>query len=47
MARAGKPIAEIFAEDGEARFRALEREVIADLADNPAAARNAASRGRR
>jgi shikimate kinase len=35
VARAGKPIAEIFAHDGEAHFRALEREVIADLAANP------------
>jgi shikimate kinase len=34
-ARAGKPIPAIFAENGEARFRALEREVIAGLADNP------------
>src|ERR1700687_1054817 len=34
-ARAGKPIPAIFAEDGEARFRELEREVIAGLADNP------------
>ncbi|HYA34490.1 MAG TPA: shikimate kinase [Candidatus Binataceae bacterium] len=32
VARAGKPIAAIFADDGEPRFRALEREVIADLA---------------
>jgi shikimate kinase len=30
--RAGKPIARIFAEDGEAAFRALERAVIASLA---------------
>ena len=29
---AGKPIVTIFAQDGEPRFRALEREVIADLA---------------
>jgi shikimate kinase len=29
--RAGKPIAAIFAEDGEAAFRALEREVVASL----------------
>jgi shikimate kinase len=35
VARAGKPIAEIFARDGEPRFRALEREVIAGLAANP------------
>jgi len=30
-ARAGKPIAAIFAEDGEARFRALERAEVAAL----------------
>jgi shikimate kinase len=30
--RAGKPIAAIFAEDGEAAFRTLEREVVASLA---------------
>jgi shikimate kinase len=30
-ARAGKPIAEIFAEHGEPRFRALEREAVAAL----------------
>lgn len=30
--RAGKPIPEIFAADGEPRFRELERQVIADLA---------------
>ncbi len=35
VARAGKPIARIFAEDGEAAFRALEREVIADLTAAP------------
>ena len=35
VTRAGKPIAEIFAHEGEAHFRALEREVIADLAANP------------
>jgi len=29
--RAGKPVPAIFAEDGEARFRALEREVVAGL----------------
>jgi shikimate kinase len=34
VARAGKPIAQIFADDGEARFRQLEREVIAHLADD-------------
>ncbi len=31
-ARAGKPIAAIFAEHGEAHFRRLEREVLAELA---------------
>ncbi|HEY2523569.1 MAG TPA: shikimate kinase [Candidatus Binataceae bacterium] len=36
VARAGKPIPAIFAEHGEAYFRALEREVIAALADDPA-----------
>ncbi len=35
VARAGKPIALIFAEDGEAAFRRLEREVIANLAQAP------------
>ncbi len=35
VARAGKPIPAIFAEHGEARFRALEREVIAGLASDP------------
>jgi shikimate kinase len=35
VARAGKPIALIFAEEGEAAFRRLEREVIADLAQTP------------
>jgi shikimate kinase len=35
VARAGKPIAQIFAEDGEAAFRRLEREVIAALAQAP------------
>jgi len=35
VARAGKPIAQIFAEDGEAAFRRLEREVIASLAAAP------------
>lgn len=29
--RAGKPIADIFAEDGESTFRELERQVMADL----------------
>jgi shikimate kinase len=33
VARARKPIPQIFAEDGEAKFRALEREVIKELAD--------------
>ena len=32
VARAGKPIAAIFESEGEAAFRKLEREVIADLA---------------
>jgi shikimate kinase len=31
VARAGKPIAAIFAEDGEARFRALERDAVLAL----------------
>ena len=31
-ARAGRPIPAIFADDGEARFRELEREVCAGLA---------------
>jgi shikimate kinase len=35
IARAGKPIAQIFADDGEARFRALERQVVIDLARDP------------
>jgi shikimate kinase len=35
VARAGKPIARIFAEDGEPVFRRLEREVIAALAAAP------------
>ncbi|SRR6266536_2605899 len=30
--RAGKPIAAVFAEDGEAAFRTLEREVVASVA---------------
>ena len=34
-ARAGKPIPEIFRTAGEARFRALEREVIDQLANDP------------
>lgn len=32
VARAGKPVAAIFEQDGESRFRALECEVIAELA---------------
>jgi shikimate kinase len=32
MRRAGKPIEQIFADEGEARFRALERDVIAAIA---------------
>src|SRR5271154_2111055 len=32
VARAGKSIAEIFESEGEAKFRSLEREVIAQLA---------------
>ena len=31
VAQAGKPIAQIFADDGEAHFRRLEREVVAHL----------------
>jgi shikimate kinase len=33
--RAGRPIRQIFAEDGEPTFRALEYEVIAGLLDGP------------
>jgi shikimate kinase len=33
--RAGRPIRQIFAEDGEPAFRALEHQVIADLLDGP------------
>lgn len=34
VARAGKPIADVFVQDGESAFRALEREVVAEaLAD--------------
>jgi shikimate kinase len=33
--RAGRPISQIFATDGEPAFRALEHEVIADLLDGP------------
>ncbi len=32
VARAGKPITRIFAEDGEPRFRAMERELVRELA---------------
>ncbi len=32
VARAGRPIAAIFSDDGEAKFRALERDVIATIA---------------
>jgi shikimate kinase len=34
VARLGKPIPQIFADEGEARFRQLEREVIARVADD-------------
>src|SRR5271166_7021653 len=33
--RAGRPIRQIFAEDGEPGFRALEHQVIAELLDGP------------
>ena len=33
--RAGKPIRQIFADDGEAAFRALEHQVVADLLGGP------------
>ncbi|HEX2822508.1 MAG TPA: shikimate kinase, partial [Streptosporangiaceae bacterium] len=33
--RAGRPVQQIFAEDGEPAFRALEHQVIADLLDGP------------
>ena len=33
--RVGKPIAEIFADDGEERFRALEEQVTAELLERP------------
>ncbi len=33
--RAGKPIAEIFADDGEEAFRSLEEQVTAELLDRP------------
>ncbi len=32
VARAGKPVSDIFAHDGEARFRALERDVLQEVA---------------
>ena len=35
VARAGKPVAAIFSEDGEPRFRRLEREVIEEIAHDP------------
>jgi shikimate kinase len=34
--RAGRPIRQIFAEEGEPAFRALEHQVIAELLDGPA-----------
>lgn len=34
-ARAGKPVAEIFADDGEATFRALEETTTAELLEQP------------
>ena len=34
VARAGKPIAQIFADHGEAHFRQLERETVAHLASD-------------
>ena|SRR5437764_1050955 len=37
MDRAGKPIDQIFHDDGEAGFRALERQVITQLASEPGA----------
>ena len=33
--RSGRPVRQIFAEDGEPAFRALEHEVIAGLLDGP------------
>jgi shikimate kinase len=33
--RAGRPIRQIFADEGEAAFRVLEHQVIADLLDGP------------
>jgi shikimate kinase len=38
VARAGKPIASIFGEDGEVRFREMEREIIRDIAAETGAA---------
>jgi len=35
--RAGKPIPQVFAEQGEAAFRAIEREAVAEAAANPPA----------
>jgi shikimate kinase len=35
VARAGKPIAQIFRQHGEDHFRALERGLIAEIADDP------------
>ncbi|MCC6339377.1 MAG: shikimate kinase [Acidimicrobiia bacterium] len=37
-ARAGRPVAEIFAHDGEAAFRRLEGEALAEVAASPVAA---------
>jgi shikimate kinase len=34
--RAGRPVRQIFAQDGEPAFRALEHQVIAELLDDPA-----------
>jgi shikimate kinase len=34
--RAGRPVRQIFAEDGEPAFRALEHQVIAEVLDGPA-----------
>ena len=44
---AGKTIAEIFRDAGEAHFRTLEREVIAAIAADRRAVPNAAGRGPR
>ncbi len=35
VSRTGRPVAEIFATDGEAAFRSIEAEVMADLLDSP------------